>query len=246
MKENKYDDAVFFEKYSHFPRSVEGLNAAGEWHAFEKMMPDFFNKRVLDVGCGFGWHCFYAAEHGAKSVLGIDLSEKMLEMANEKNTFSNVRFERMAMEDICFPKDSFDVVISSLAFHYSDSFSDLCKQICACLVPDGKFVFSVEHPIFTAEGAQEWCCDEDGHLRHWPVDNYFLEGKRKAVFLEEQIIKYHRTLSTYLSTLLETGFMITGVVEPKPSEHLLKTVRGMENELRRPMMLLISAEKKKA
>ena len=53
MKENKYDDAAFFEKYSRMPRSREGLAAAGEWHALRKMFPDFKDRRVLDLGCGF-------------------------------------------------------------------------------------------------------------------------------------------------------------------------------------------------
>ena len=85
MIENKYDDETFFAKYSAFPRSVHGLKAAGEWHELKKLLPDFAEKRVLDLGCGFGWHCFYAAEHGAKQVLGIDVSEKMLKTAAGKN-----------------------------------------------------------------------------------------------------------------------------------------------------------------
>ena len=53
-----------------------------------KMLPDFAGKRVLDLGCGFGWHYVYAIEHGATHVTGIDISEKMLEEAQEKESFS--------------------------------------------------------------------------------------------------------------------------------------------------------------
>ena len=81
MKENNYDNPGFFSQYRRFPRSVEGLSAAGEWHALQKLFPDFSGKRVLDLGCGFGWHCRYAADHGAAAVIGVDLSEKMLEKA---------------------------------------------------------------------------------------------------------------------------------------------------------------------
>ena len=69
MKENKYDEGMFFEKYSQMSRSVQGLQGAGEWRELERMLPDFKDKRVLDLGCGYGWHCRYAAEHGARSVL---------------------------------------------------------------------------------------------------------------------------------------------------------------------------------
>ena len=81
MKENKYDDSVFFEQYSHMPRSEQGLSAAGEWPALKALLPELAGKRVLDLGCGFGWHCRYAAEHGAARVLGTDLSQRMLERA---------------------------------------------------------------------------------------------------------------------------------------------------------------------
>lgn len=246
MKENKYDDDKFYEKYSQFPRSVEGLSAAGEWHELKKMLPVFNGKHVLDIGCGFGWHCIYAAEQGAATVLGIDLSEKMLTMAKEKTKYPNVEYKILAMEDIDFPPNSFDIVISSLAFHYTPNFRDVCGRINRCMKPGGVFVFSVEHPVFTAQGTQEWVYDNKGNPNHWPVDNYFIEEKRDAVFLGEHVTKYHKTMTTYLNSLLQTGFSITGFVEPQPAAHLLDTVSGMRDELRRPMMLLVSAIKNRA
>ncbi|MGL5119846.1 MAG: hypothetical protein ACRC7H_11740, partial [Plesiomonas shigelloides] len=62
-------------------------------------------------------------------------------------------------------------------------------------------------------------------------------------FLGENVTKYHRTLTTYLSTLISNGFKIKNVVEPMPSEKLLNEVLGMKEELRRPMMLIVSVEK---
>lgn len=244
MKENKYDDGQFFEKYRGFPRSVEGLSAAGEWNELKNMLPDFGGKRVLDIGCGFGWHCIYAAENGASTVFGIDISEKMLAGAREKTASPVVEYRRMAMEDIAFAPDSFDVVISSLAFHYTPDFGEICNRIARCLASGGSFVFSVEHPVFTAHGTQDWNYDESGNRANWPVDNYFTEGERKTVFLGERVIKYHKTLMTYLNTLLEAGFVIKKIVEPQPDKRLLDTMPEMRDELRRPMMLLVSAQKK--
>lgn len=57
MKQNKYDEDSFFRKCSQMDRSVKGLAGAGEWKTLERMLPDFHGKRVLDLGCGFGWHC---------------------------------------------------------------------------------------------------------------------------------------------------------------------------------------------
>lgn len=65
MKQNKYDDSGFFDKYSQMPRSIGGLEAAGEWGAFRSLLPGLRGKRVLDLGCGFGWHCRYAREQQA-------------------------------------------------------------------------------------------------------------------------------------------------------------------------------------
>ena len=67
------------------PRSKDGLQAAGEWHQLQPLFPDVAGKRVLDLGCGYGWHCKYAAEQGARQVLGLDLSQKMLERASREN-----------------------------------------------------------------------------------------------------------------------------------------------------------------
>src|SRR5690606_7456787 len=107
----------------------------------------------------------------------------------------------------------------------------------------GKFVFSVEHPVFTAEGSQDWIYNEAGSKLHWAVDRYFYEGQRNTSFLGENVLKYHRTVSTYLNELLKQGFKIIEVKEPIPNETMLKNIPEMEDELRRPMMFLISVEK---
>ena len=41
MKENKYDDNIFFQKYSQMSRSQQGLAGAGEWETLRKLLPDF-------------------------------------------------------------------------------------------------------------------------------------------------------------------------------------------------------------
>ncbi|WP_455587808.1 class I SAM-dependent methyltransferase [Bacteroides sp.] len=243
MKENKYDDEKFFDEYSRMSRSVNGLKGAGEWHALKTMLPDFKGKRLLDLGCGFGWHCRYAIEQGATFALGIDISRNMIEGAKERNASPLIEYRCMAIEDYDFVPESYDIVISSLAFHYLESFDDICNKVYTCLTKGGTFVFSVEHPVFTAYGTQDWYYDEKRQPMHWPVDNYFTEGKRKAVFLGEEVTKYHKTLTTYVNGLIQAGFNITGLIEPEPDRELFGVIPGMEDELRRPMMLLISADK---
>lgn len=224
------------------PRSQLGLRGAGEWRALEALLPDFRGRQVLDLGCGYGWHCKYAADHGAAQVLGVDLSEKMLETARQKNSGPGIAYRRAAMEDLDFPAGRFDVVFSSLAFHYVRDFGPLVRRIAAWLRPGGDFVFSVEHPVFTAYGSQDWYYDPAGNILHFPVDRYYYEGQRDAVFLGEHVVKYHRTLTTYLDTLLQNGFALRRVVEPQPPEDWMD-LPGMRDEMRRPMMLLVAAKK---
>lgn len=238
---NCYDDEFFFNEYKKMDRSRYGLKGAGEWHEFKKMMPDFKDKKVLDLGCGYGWHCMYAVEMGAKEVTGIDASYRMIEEAKIRNSDARICYKLSAIESFDYPEKEYDVVISSLVLHYIESFEDVCQKVKYCLKKDGEFVFSVEHPIFTAQGKQDWYY-ENGSIAHWPVDRYFEEGKREAVFLGEQVIKYHKTLTTYLSVLLKNGFEIISVVEPEPDPAMLE-IEGMKDELRRPMMLLIKAKK---
>ncbi|MGN7382004.1 class I SAM-dependent methyltransferase [Paenibacillus sp. SAFN-117] len=241
MKQNIYDELEFYEKYSRMPRSIGGLKAAGEWHAFRALLPELRDKRVLDLGCGFGWHCRYAREELARSVVGIDLSEKMLARAREDTNDSAIEYRRLAIEDIDFPAEEFDVVISSLALHYVERFDIVCRKVHHCLVSGGAFVLSVEHPIFTALAAQDWYYGPQGERLHWPVDDYQKEGLRQTHFLEHDVVKYHRTVATYVNALTESGFSISKLSEPQPTVELQAQIPEMRDETRRPMFLLIAA-----
>lgn len=243
MKENKYDDSVFFEKYSKMSRSQQGLSGAGEWETLKNLLPDFKDKRVLDLGCGYGWHCIYAMEQGASSVTGIDISHKMLEVAKEKTHFSTVEYKCCAIEDVNFLDESFDVILSSLTFHYIEDYESLIKNINRMLRPGGELIFTVEHPAFTAYGTQDWYYNDKGEILHFPIDNYYYEGKRISMFLGERVTKYHRTLTTYINILLSNDFIINQIVEPQPPKSMMN-IPGMEDEMRRPMMLIVSASKK--
>lgn len=244
MKENKYDDPTFFEKYSQMNRSQLGLDGAGEWATLEPMLPDLAGKRILDLGCGFGWHCGYAMQHGAASAIGIDISQRMIERARKMHSYDTVEYLCMPIEEYEYPKRAFDLVFSSLAFHYIEEFGPILKKIHRSLIKGGWLIFSVEHPVFTSYGTQDWYYGEDGEALHFPVDRYFLEGRREANFLGERVIKYHRTLTSYLDGLLQNGFAIRRVAEPQPTAQMLVEMPEMEQELRRPMMLIVAAQKK--
>jgi SAM-dependent methyltransferase len=243
MKQNKYDDPDFFAKYSEMPRSLGGLETAGEWPALRSLLPDLRYKRLLDLGCGFGWHCRYARQQGARQVIGVDLSEKMLARANATTDDSAIEYRRGAIEDIDFHSGEFDVVLSSLALHYVQRFGAVCRNVYRWLAARGVFVFSVEHPMFTALAAQQWCLGPSGERMHWPVDNYQEEGPRHTQWMADDVIKYHRTTATYVNTLIDSGFQITSLLEPAPSTEMLVRHPDWKDEFRRPMFLLLTAVK---
>jgi SAM-dependent methyltransferase len=225
------------------PRSIGGLNAAGEWHELRAMLPVLRDKRVLDLGCGYGWHCRYAREQHARSVLGVDLSEKMLAFARENTDDSEIEYRRLAIEDIDFAAGEFDVAISSLALHYVERFDIVCRKVHHCLIPGGTFILSVEHPVFTALAAQDWHYGPHGERLHWPLDNYQNEGLRHTTFLDKDVVKYHRTVATYLNALIDSGFTVTKLSEPQPTPEMLATYSEMRDETRRPIFLMIAAVK---
>ncbi|MFW0737765.1 class I SAM-dependent methyltransferase [Flavobacterium sp. T12S277] len=243
MKQNIYDDTDFFENYGKMLRSIDGLNSAGEWHVLKKMLPDFQGKNVLDLGCGYGWHCIYAKEQGAENVIGIDLSKKMIDKAKEKSEGVSITYHQMPIEDIVFEKEQFDIIFSSLTFHYVQDLEALFRKIYQYLKKGGSFVFSMEHPVFTAKNEQDWFRDENENRLHWPVDNYQDEGVRQTFFLGHEVVKYHRTVASILNMVINSGFSITQIAEPKPSEEIIEKYPEMKEELRRPIFIMVSAGK---
>ena len=243
MQQNKYDDQLFFSEYKKMSRSTKGLAGAGEWPILKNLLPKLKGIDVLDLGCGFGWHCRYARKQHARSVIGIDISENMLAEARSKTVDSQIKYIKMPIEEINFSDQQFDLVISSLAFHYLDTIEPVFEKVYQYLKPGGSFVFSVEHPIFTADQQQDWHYDREGNRAHWPVDDYQVEGIRETPFLTENVIKYHRTISSYINTLLDLRFIIKAVKESYATEEMIKGNSEMADENRRPMFLIISAEK---
>jgi demethylmenaquinone methyltransferase/2-methoxy-6-polyprenyl-1,4-benzoquinol methylase len=72
--------------------------------------------RILDVATGTGEQAFAFARHGYE-VIGIDLSEAMLNKAHRKNKYGNVKLEVADATTLRFPSNSFDVVCASFALH---------------------------------------------------------------------------------------------------------------------------------
>lgn len=242
MSQNIYDNPGFFEGYAQLPRSQQGLAGAPEWPALQAMLPPLGGKRVLDLGCGYGWFCRVAREQGAAEVLGIDLSARMLARAAELTRDEGIRYRQGDLNGLELPAESFDLVYSSLALHYLPELAPLFAQVYHSLAAGGSLVFSVEHPIFTCPQPQGWLVDGEGR-RSWPINGYQAEGKRVSNWLAEGVIKYHRTLGTHLNALIAAGFAIRHLEEWGPTAEQIAANPALAEEAERPMLLLVSVQK---
>lgn len=236
MMENIYDNDDFFEEYAKMERSQKGLEGAGEWSQLMPMFPDLHGATVLDLGCGYGWHCGFAAKQGAARILGIDQSEKMIVEAQKRNSTDCIEYRTCNILEYDYPESVYDLVISNLVLHYVEDLQNVYRLVYKTLKKDGVFLFNIEHPTFTAGVNQQWA--DSGY---WPVDNYFYPGERVTNFLGCEVKKYHHTLTQILNGLLQCGFEIETVEEAMPPEAWREY---MPDEMRRPMMLLVKAKKK--
>lgn len=243
MAVNEYDNEAFFQEYAKMTRSQLGLAGAGEWHQLKPLFPPLEGKSVLDLGCGYGWHCKFAVEQGAVEVLGIDLSHRMLAKAQQQNTDPRITYRLCGIEEYEYPESRWDCVLSNLALHYIADLDSVYKNVYRTLKPGGTFLFNIEHPSFTAGVHQDWIYAPDGTPLYWPIDDYYKPGERVTNFLGCEVRKQHHTLTQILMGLLHCGFELQAVVEAEPPQEMMN-IPGMADEMRRPMMLLVKAGKK--
>ena len=177
--------------------------------------------RVLDLACGQGLASRALADAGALEVVGTDNSPVMVELARQHGGLPNLRYvEDDAQELGRFADQAFDVVTCQLALMDIPDLPATLAAVYRVLREGGRFVFVIGHPCFLAPDATTITDDEgrSGRLvtgyfdeRFWRSTNP--QGVRRAG-------NHHRTLTTYLNALTETGFRITRVEEPRASRLL--------------------------
>ena len=214
----------YAKKWTQKMRS--GNNTAHEYlekPAMYAKIPDLKGKTVLCIGCGTGEECQYLKSRGTKRIIGIDISEEMVNLA--KQSFLIAEFQVMNMEKLQFPKDSFDFVYSSLTFSYVKKWTKTLKNIFDVLKPNGTLLFSANHPLkWGAELKREK--DKNtfvlGYIKYKNKDeceifgDYLNERKINDIWFEEfPVSYYHKPLSSSMREILDAGFEIVDFIEPK-------------------------------
>ncbi|MCU0550820.1 MAG: class I SAM-dependent methyltransferase [Leptolyngbya sp. Prado105] len=98
--------------------------------------------KVLDVACGTGeFERLILSENSAQHIVGVDLSERMLTIAQQKlQAYPNVTFVQASAATLPFSDRSFDVIVSANAFHYFENPWTALSEMKRVLKPNGKIV----------------------------------------------------------------------------------------------------------
>jgi 2-polyprenyl-3-methyl-5-hydroxy-6-metoxy-1,4-benzoquinol methylase len=240
--QNIYDDPTFFIGYKNLRQNDTGLNGAIEVPALCQLLPDLTGSNVLDLGCGFGDFARYARQKGATSVTALDVSTNMLEEAVRLTDDPQIHYVQCAIEQFQAPAQLFDLIVSSLALHYVENYSAVTQRVFDALKPAGQFIFSVEHPVCTANPTG-WIRNDKDEVLYWPLNHYQTEGQRNTSWFIEGVRKYHRTMATYINVLLSVGFKLDFLGEPTPTAEALAMRPQLQIENCRPPFLLIAVSR---
>ncbi|GKX28858.1 SAM-dependent methyltransferase [Vallitalea longa] len=242
--QNIYDNDKFFNGYYNLRKQPNNYNILLEQPTMLELLPNVKGKSILDIGCGMGDSCLLYEKYGAKKIVGIDISSKMLEKAKKRTNSDIIDYLNIDMNSINKIDGKFDIITSSLAIHYIQDFRSLTNSIYSLLNKDGYFIFSQEHPLTTAPRLGcEYSLDDNGDVIHYNLTDYMRPGKRKVEWFVDDVIVYHRPLSEIINTLIDNNFVIMKMIESKPDDTTLQKNPNMINEFHKPSFLFVKAKK---
>jgi SAM-dependent methyltransferase len=235
-----YDNDVIFTTYMARRGGLDNPNDTLEKPVLLELVGDVAGKRILDLGCGDAAFGREALAHGCIGYVGVEGSRNMVAAAEQTLADTAGEVVHADLATWIFPRAAFELVISRLTLHYLADFALLCTNIYQALVPGGRFVFSVEHPVITS-------CDRvwrgQGPRQEWLVDNYFASGERITRWLGGEIIKYHRTVEEYFLGLQQAGFVVEQVRESRPQRQHFTSEETYQRRLKIPLFLLMAGKK---
>ncbi len=200
-------------------------------------------KDILCVGVGSGEELEELLNRNPKKVVAIDISQKLLKLA-EKD-FPSVDFYQMDMMKLDFPSNSFDMVYSSLAFHYANDWDILLGQMYRVLRKGGCLLFSTHNPDYWKDKPQT------GH-KHVnsrgikTLEHTALLGKIEIIYYNLPSLKAIDEAITHAGFVIKNGFTPTVVSEGteklNESEQQALDVLKVKNQTT-PLFYIINAEK---
>lgn len=235
-----YDHEKFFIDYLKRRHREVSPNNIIERPVIVELMGDVTGEYILDLGCGdagFGCELF---QQGCSGYEGVEGSANMVEKAIEMLKGTNGKVHHSSMETWDFPEARYDKVVSRLALHYLAELGPVFKQVNKSLKADGKFIFSVQHPILTSSIES---ASHSSQRQNWIVDEYFHVGKRVEPWIGQEVVKYHRTVEEYFKLLKSEGFSIDEIRECIPQKVNFKSEAEYLRRMRIPLFLVFSCSK---
>ncbi len=171
-------------------------------------IPDLKSKRVIDIACGEGISSRIMLNSGAREIVGVDISEELIEKAQAFQT-PNIRYHvRDAIHESLKDFGKYDVVTAIMYLHYASSKDDLklaIKNIGNVLTPDGLFYGMTVNPNLLREGYQDY------GIKITPMGSS--EGSRVKTELHSldwekfcEFSNYHWSQKTYDTIFQNEGF----------------------------------------
>lgn len=113
--------------------------------------------RVLDLGCGSGWATrSFAAKATAGSVVGVDISDEMIELAQQSSSaFPNAEFRVATAERLPFPDGSFTHAFSMESLYYYEDIPAALREVARVLTHGGLFA-AVMDLYFENQPSHQW------------------------------------------------------------------------------------------
>ncbi len=207
--------------------------------AVTKLFGNVKNKKVLDCGCASGTHSKILVKKGA-IVTGLDVSEEMIKAAKEKCHPPNAKFVVGDIQKLPFPKNSFDLVFYGLSVHYVKDLNSVFTEAYRVLKKNGRIILSTNNPTMNNHKKLFY-----KNKKYYIYEDYFYEGLIEWNMIPEMKIKtYGRTFSGLINPIINAGFKITKVVEPKPIKSGKKLDKlEYEKTMKIPYFIIIEAVK---
>lgn len=173
---------------------------------------DVSELKVVDLGCGEGYCARVLESRGAANVEGIELSQKMVDLAKEQQSSeSKINYKCGDVTVLPYPDEIFDLAIGVFVYNYLDSerMKVSFEEVFRVLKKDGVFIFSVPHPAFPfirSEKIAPFYFDVEEY-GYFSARNKTFNGKifcRDDTALSVQMIP--KTFNDYFAGLSDAGF----------------------------------------